>query len=510
MTESKTKTLADRVLAGVAKLSVTQGEGAGAAFRVLPWERRFVKGFLRPDVREAALSVGRGNGKTCLTAAIAVAALVGPLRRPRSETVIVASSFQQARIAFEHVRAFLGPALTRERTRFRVQDGTHVAAIEDRETGCRVRALGSDPRRAHGLAPVLVLADEPAQWPPSTSEAMKAALITSLGKVKGGRFVALGTMPADPLHWFSKMFEPGGAGYAQRHAARPDDPPFRLATWRKANPSLSIMPSLRETIAGEAQQAARDPATAAAFRALRLNLGESDVAQAMLIEAGLWESLEGDALPFGTGRIVFGVDLGGAAALSALVAFDAASGRLDGLAFAGDDPPLLERGVGDGVGRMYAEMAAEGRLVTVPGRVVPPAALLTEGLRRFGRPARIVSDRWREAELRDGLQAAGFPPADLVTRGMGWRDGAADVRAFQRVCLQGAVVPVRSLLMRAAMAEARTVSDAAANFKLAKGTEGGRRRRARDDVAAAAILAVAEGARMREAPAPAFRYGGLV
>ena len=503
------QSLADKVLAGVGKLAISQGAGAGQPFRVLPWQRRFVKGMLRPGVREAALSVGRGNGKTCLTAAIAVAALVGPLRRPRSETVIVASSFGQARLAFDHVKAFMAPALARERTRFRVQDGTHVASIEDRETGCRVRALGSDPRRAHGLAPVLVLADEPAQWPPSTSEAMRAALATSLGKVKGGRLVALGTMPSDPLHWFAKMFE-GGAGYAQRHAALATDKPFQARTWAKANPSLSHMPDLREAIAGEAKQAARDPVMQASFRALRLNLGESDVAQAMLVEPGLWESLEGDALPFGTGRIVYGIDLGGAAALSALVAFDAASGRLDGLAMAGDDPPLLERGIGDGVGRLYAEMAAEGRLMTLPGRVVPPAALLSEGLRRFGRPARIVSDRWREAELRDGLQAAGFPPAALVTRGMGWKDGAADVRAFQRACLTGAVVPVRSLLMRAAMAEARTLADPAANFKLAKGTEGGRRRRARDDVAAAAVLAVAEGARMREAPAPAFRYGGLV
>ena len=43
------------------------------------------------------------------------------------------------------------------------------------------------------------------------------------------------------------------------------------------------------------------------------------------------------------------------------------------------------------------------------------------------------------------------------------------------------------------MAEARTVSDAAGNEKLCKGSEGGRRMRARDDAAAAAILAVAHG-----------------
>lgn len=45
------------------------------------------------------------------------------------------------------------------------------------------------------------------------------------------------------------------------------------------------------------------------------------------------------------------------------------------------------------------------------------------------------------------------------------------------------------------MAEARVVMDAAGNAKLSKGVEGGRRLRARDDAAAAAILAVTEGSR---------------
>ena len=44
------------------------------------------------------------------------------------------------------------------------------------KTGARVRCIGSDPRRAHGLAPVLVLADEPAQHPETTGERMVAAL----------------------------------------------------------------------------------------------------------------------------------------------------------------------------------------------------------------------------------------------------------------------------------------------------------------------------------------------
>lgn len=505
------ETLADKVLAGVSKLAISQGAGAGQPFRVLPWQRRFVKGMLRPGVYEAALSVGRGNGKTTLCAAIATAALLGPLRRPRGEVVIVASSFGQARIAFEHVRAFVGPALARGRTRFRVQDSAQTAAIEDRETGCRIRCIGSDPRRAHGLAPVLILADEPAQWPPSTADAMRAALATSMGKTDGGRFIALGTRPADEGHWFARMLGPdGGAAYRQTHAAAADDPPFQARTWRKANPSLPIMPALRDKIGAEAKRAAGDAGELASFRALRLNLGEADTAQAMLIDAGLWREIETEPSgPFGPGS-VWGVDLGAGAAFSALAAYDPESGRLDGLALTGDVPSPAERGMADGVGRLYADLAGEGTLLVEPGRVPSPAALLREGLRRFGRPAAIVADRWREGELRDALQAAGFPAAALVTRGMGYRDGGQDVRAFQAACHGGQAFPRRCLLFRAALGEARTLADPAGNRKLAKGNEGGRRFRARDDVAAAAILAVAEGARRRGAPRPAFRYGGLV
>ena len=87
-----------------------------------------------------------------------------------------------------------------------------------------------------------------------------------------------------------------------------------------------------------------------------------------------------------------------------------------------------------------------------------------------------------------------------MLRGMGFLDGGQDVREFRRACLEGRAVPEPSLLMRSAMAEARVATDAAGNQKLAKGSEGGRRLRARDDAAAAAVLAVAAGSRRPERP----------
>ena len=131
-----------------------------------------------------------------------------------------------------------------DRKTWRLQDSANAAQVEHLPTGTRVRCIGSDPKRAHGLRPALVLSDEPAQHPPATSEKMLSALRTGLGKVPGSRMIALGTRPAFPDHWFCKMLDsPGADDYSQEHRALKDDPPFRLQTWRKANPSLSIFPS---------------------------------------------------------------------------------------------------------------------------------------------------------------------------------------------------------------------------------------------------------------------------
>ena len=494
------------LLAYLSGLTVSQGRLAGQSFAVLPWQRRFVRGGFAPGVQSAALSVGRGNGKSSLLSGIAAATLDGPLAVPRGETVIVASSFEQARIAFEHVVAFMADKL-KDRQRWKVWDTAQQARIEDRQTGARVRCIGSDPRRAHGLAPVLVLADEPSQWPATTGESMVSALLTASGKQTHSRFVALGTRPSDPEHWFAKALA-GGSDYSQSHASKPDDPPFQRRTWLKANPSLAHMPDLEAAIRNEARQARLDPALLASFEALRLNLGTSDTQVSVLLDAGLWQEIEGEAER--AGPIIWGCDLGTSAAQSAVAGFWPETGRLECIAAFPSEPSLAERGLRDGVGGLYAECARRGELLSLGSRAVDVSLLLRAALERLGRPSRVVADRgWREAELRDALGAAGVPSAAFEARGMGFKDGAEDVRAFRRACADGDVTPAPSLLLRSAMAEARTVSDPAGNAKLSKGSQGGRRLRARDDAAAAAILAVAAGVRQPAMPKPRWRYRGM-
>ena len=321
---------------------------------------------------------------------------------------------------------------------------------------------------------------------------MLAAIRTGLGKVPGSRLIALGTRPADIDHWFAKMLR--RAAYSQVHAALPDDPPFQLRTIRKANPSYDHLPSLRERLAEERADARRDSSLLASWRALRLNQGTEDEEVQVLIDAALWVSCEADAAM--SGRCVWGVDLGTSAAQSAVAAFWPDTGALRCVAAFPSEPSLAKRGLADGVGNLYLRCFERRELLLIGKRATDVAGLLAVALDRFGRPARIAADRWREAELRDALDKADVPAATFEARGQGFQDGGEDVRAFRRACVDGRVSPLPSLLLRSAMSEARTISDASGNSKLAKATHGGRRMRARDDAAAAAILAVATGTRM--------------
>ena len=482
------------LIAWLGKLTLSGGDLDGQPFEVWPWEKRFLLGtFSQPG--NAALSIARGNGKSAFVGALAAAVVCpgAPLHGTRREVICVASSFQQARIIFEDVLAYargLGHDLS-DRELWRRQDSANMATLEFVKTGARVRCVGSDPRRAHGLRPYLVLADEPAQWESGKSEAMASALRTGLGKTPDSRLIALGTLPADGQHWFSQMLR--DAPYHQLHAAPKDAPVYRASTWKLANPSLPYLPSLKAEIKALAAAARRDGVMLQSFKSLRLNMGLADVVSGVLLEADVWEDIEGEAAR--EGEYILGLDLGGSTAQSAAAAWWPSTGRLEGFAVFPERPNLATRATNDGAGNLYEECHRRGELLLAGDQVSDIKELLSEALDRWGRPAAIAADRFKKAELIGHLNALDFPDADLVLRGMGYRDGSEDVRQFQLAALGGHLVPVKSLLMRSSMSEARLLGDPAGNWKLAKGTEGGRRSRAKDDVVAACILAVATGRR---------------
>ena len=236
---------------------------------------------------------------------------------------------------------------------------------------------------------------------------------------------------------FAKMLA-GGADYVQVHAARPDDPPFQRRTWKRANPSLDHFPALEARIRKEARLAKLDPSALASFKSLRLNGGCPDTVQALLLEAGTWERIEGEKQRT-PGRISWALTWALTLPCLPLPRISWIRGALDTFAvFSPASEASGARACWTGVGRRYTAIWQTARTDTGPGqRSSDIAALLAEVVTRWGHPVAITCDRWREAELIEKLEAAKFPRCDLITRGMGWLDGGEDVRRFRESCLDG-------------------------------------------------------------------------
>ena len=462
------------------------------------WQREFLQGVeaLRHGGRLSALSVAaRLTGKTTLLATVAAAGVDGPLVAPRAAVLLVAASFQQALIGFDHARAFLQETIDADPERWRVNRSESVALIQDRETGAELRAREANARTLHGSAPVLMIADEPAQWLPTQRDAIYSALRSRLGKVPGARLVAIGTRPDDAQHWFARLLGRGGSVYA----AAPDADPFLPATWGSANPSLAHFPALRAVYRREADEARADPSLLPAFKALRLNLGTADHEIHVLIDAERWQACECELLPARTGPMVLAFDLSGGDAMAAAVAYWPQGGRLEALAAFPALPSLGERGRTDGAD--YERMAADGDLLVIGRRVVPVAELVDVALRQWGHPARIVADARQQRELREALEAADVARVPLVISSLGgYMDGPGRVRDFRRMVNGGRVWCAPALLIRQSMTNARVIEDSMGEPRVIKGGQSGRRRTARDDVAVAIAAAVSEGARMPTTP----------
>ena len=458
----------------------------GSPFELLAWQSKALEGFLQPDVRIGGLSMGRGNGKSAFAAALAVSALTGELSQARGEVFIVASSLPQGKIAFGDVRTFIEPMVEAEPRRFRIVDNHQLSQITDRATDSELRVLSSDSRRAHGLRPSFWLLDELSEWPPQ-GDKMLVAAISGMGK-RPARMLGISTLGVSDDDLFARYLRM--CDWSQVYSAEADADPLALASYAAANPSMPAMPELEAAIVAEIEMARREPALLQMLRSRRLNLATPDVAESHLLSVDNWlevEQRDGRR----EGEPVIGFDLGSGAAMSAAVAVWP-TGWVEAIGAFPRQPGLSERGAVDGVGDLDTRLHDAGELLLIGDRVVDLSEFVDHVVGEWGLPVAVVADRWRQSELQQALDAVGVPGGEFCARGMGWRDGGEDVRQFRGAVLSGELSANPSLLLRSALREARTVSDKSGNAKLSKGAAGGRRLRARDDAAAALVLAVAE------------------
>lgn len=489
----KASTLAIRF---IETLKIPTGPLAGKPMKLAPFQKQFIRGALDPKINTAVWSIGRGNAKSALAAALALGELLGKWdAQPQREILIGAKTRDQARVAWDYVVGFARslPDDEQEQLTFRRAPRLEIE-FEGDGGGHLVRAISADGKSILGTSPTMVIMDERGHWPLDKGNDLEHALLSGLGK-RGGRALIVSTSAADDSHPFSKWLDEGGEGvYVQEHRPAPSLPADDRESILIANPGAKHgIGSKLEWLEEQARRAiSRGGSTLNTFRLYNRNERVSGEMRDVLLTTDEWLNCETADLPPRQGSVVIGIDLGGSASMTAAAFYWPETSRLECLGTFPSKPTLLDRGSNDGVSDRYVQMQDRGELSTLGDQTVPVAPWLMEVMKHVdGKPiAALTADRYKQAELGEAIDKAGIR-CPIIWRGQGFRDGGEDCERFRRAAYDGTIKSAPSLLLRSAFADAVCLRDPANNLKLAKARSSGR-----IDAAAATVLAVAEGARI--------------
>ena len=468
--------------------------------KLRPFQRTFIRKAMDPEILTAALCLSRGNGKSWLSGHLASQILdpSSPYFRPGTESVLMAASLEQGRIVFRFAREILDddPA-------YKFSDSYVRSAITHIETRTSIRLISSNAKGAMGLVRCpYVLADEPGSWETNGGTLMFDAISTAQGK-PGSPLKAIytGTLAPASGGWWHDLVAEGSSDGVYVQALQGDSK--RWDEWpeiRKTNPLTSISADFRKQLLRERNAARRDSRLKARFLSFRLNVPTADESQILLTVEDFKRTLA-RSVPPPSGKPIVGIDLGGGRAWSAAAAIWQ-NGRCESLAIAPGIPSLTEQEKRDKVPRgTYQRIRNLG---IAEGKRVPPVGLLVREIyERWGRPARIICDRFRLAELQDEIGPSGPFIEPRQTR---WSEASEDIRALRKMTKDGplSVEKGSRSILQASLSVAFIKNDDQGSFRLVKKMPGNNT--ARDDAAAALLLAAGgwDRASRKGATIPAF------
>ncbi|MFC3164126.1 terminase large subunit [Ciceribacter thiooxidans] len=481
----------ERVIAFIEDMPVTQGKFAGTKMKLRDWQ---VDEFLAPiyaedengrrPVRTAALSMGRKNGKTGLSAALACCHIVGPEAEDRGEVYFCAMDKAQAAKAWAECKAMLeGHAELSERVNI-IRFSKEIEVLDGQGKGSVLKALSADADSKLGLSPSFVLCDEIGYWP---KRDLFDAMDSALGARDEPLIVAISTQAKDDTHFFSEMIDYGlkirdgeiedPSFHLAFFAAGPLDDPWDPATWHKANPALGDFLSM-EQVERMAMQAQRIPSKEADFRNKLLNQRIDGTVR--FIAAREWNDcnlgpIDDKALE---GRECFGaLDLSAARDLTCfLLVFPEEDGRFTVLPrFFLPEFDIEGKSDTDRVPYNVWARQPDARLTLLPGKVIDPALVaeyIADETARFDIRA-IAYDRWRIEDLNRELDKLSVT-LPLVPFGQGYKDMSPAVDVLEVTVAQQKLNHGGNPLMRMCASNAVVTQDPAGARKLDKSKASGR------------------------------------
>jgi len=260
-------------------LITPKGVGAREPFTLRTFQREIVAGAFAPGIRTALVSLPRGNGKSALAAALALAEMfVGP---DSAEVLCVASDMRQAMIVLRMAKRMveLNPDLAE-----RVQ--VYADKLVLPENDATLLPLPAEPGALHGHDPSLLVVDE---LHVVTTEVWEAVTSVS-GKRPESLTLAISTPASSPDSVMWSLVEHGRRGddpafYFREHAAPEGCAANDRKAWRIANPALACR---RPFLSEDGIEAVRRTISEARFRQLRLGQWVTGVESWM--PWGAWDS----------------------------------------------------------------------------------------------------------------------------------------------------------------------------------------------------------------------------
>lgn len=498
---------AERVIAFLEFLPITKGIREGRRMRLLPDQKAFVRDVYRerPRVRLGIDSKPRGNGKTGMTAGLALAHLLGPEAEPRGEVYSAAVDRTQSAKLFAEMEAII-LATSEFASRVNIQRfHKRIEVASGDGAGSIYEALSSDARKGNSLAPSLWIYDELAQV---ADTELLDNLETAQGKRKRSLGLIISTQAESDEHRLSQMIDDGLSGVdpsivVHLLAAPEDADPFNETTIRAVNPALGIYLN-EEDVFGDARKARRMPAFEPRYRNRRLNQRVNSDPENRLFPAAVWKACAGsvDRGALKGRRCFGGLDLSGKNDLCALVLVfpsDDSAPVYDVLPLFWTPEGQLEQRVAVEQER-FRQWITAGHLRAIQGPVIRTDFIAADlaGLATEFNIEAIAYDRWRIDDLKLDLVDADCD-VPLEPRGQGFKDIGPDIEVLAELALTGRVRHGANPVLTAAVSNAITLSDPAGNLKIDK-PRGNSRGPVRVDGAVA--LAMALGLASRFVPPP--------
>lgn len=283
-------------------LVTPRGKGAGGPMKLRDWQKDMAATLYGPRVSLATWVIPRGNGKSGIAAAIALHRLFQPGTIGTRIAIIAQDERSARRLLHTAARMVdLNPALAARATSYR--DRITVPG-----TDAELVALPAEAHRVEGSDLDLAILDEIGFMPAATFE----AAVLSVGKVAGGRVLAIGTPSPAKFRDISPLW-----GLVQRGRSAPSSETFKLVEYG-ASPKLNIYDPRTWAIANPAlgdwltedSVSAQAPPTTRELEFRRARLGQwTETSSEPAFTAKAWQLCQrhGVEIPAGT-KVVLALD----------------------------------------------------------------------------------------------------------------------------------------------------------------------------------------------------------